>query len=412
MKGPSRIGRWAAGLLLSGTCSASALAQAPASPAPPAQRPASQQVAPAPAPAAAPAPTSPLAIQVSKLGDFDYDTRTAAAQAVRRAPADESGPALVAAITTSLDSYVRFKAFVLLTGMLDPRLEDFARAALTDKNDRLRQAAFDWLERHPVPSLAPRLIQLVETEQGEFVRPSLLRALAALDADPVVRTSLTRQIPRGLDIFRGALIEALGLRRAVYAQDAIAEVVTNPGPLRDVAAMALARIGGPKAEAALAPVTDKNKGVELVLRVSQLIAAGKPDEGRELVRSTWPSSPALGTASQSAQLLALLAERGDDVAASLLVEAGVAGVRDLRDHAAVALGVFSLRTPDVLLTWMAAHPEQREGALALLKDAFELIEEDVAEEAFYASVRASYWKAADGSPVRASAAALIDGLEF
>ena len=30
-------------------------------------------------------------------------------------------------------------------------VRDFARAALTDKNDRLRQAAFDWLERHPVP---------------------------------------------------------------------------------------------------------------------------------------------------------------------------------------------------------------------------------------------------------------------
>jgi len=144
MQGPSRIGRWAAALLLCGACAGSALAQEPVV-------------------------TSPLAAQVARLGDFDYDIRTAAAQAGRRAPASESGPALVAAITTSLDSYVRFKAFVLLTGMLDPQLEDFARAALTDKNDRLRQAAFDWLERHPVPSLAPRLIQLVETEQAEFV---------------------------------------------------------------------------------------------------------------------------------------------------------------------------------------------------------------------------------------------------
>ncbi|MGE0394910.1 MAG: hypothetical protein AB7P67_15190, partial [Vicinamibacterales bacterium] len=111
-------------------------------------------------------------------------------------------------------------------------------------------------------------------------------------------------------------------------------------------------------------------------------------------------------------LLALAAERGDDVAVSLLVEAGVAGARDLRDHAAVALGVFALRAPDALLAWMAAHEGQRAGALALVKDGFDLLEEDVAEEAFYAAVRASYWKAADGSPVRASAAALIDGLEF
>jgi hypothetical protein len=263
-----------------------------------------------------------------------------------------------------------------------------------------------------VPALAPRLIQLVETEQSEFVRPSLLRALAALDADPTVRTALTREVSRGLDIFRGAVIEALGLRRATYARAAIATVAASEGPLRDVAAMALARIGGPEAEAALAPVKDKNPGVELVLRVSQSIAAGRTDEGREAVQRTWPSAAALRIADQSAQLLALLAERGDDRATSLLVEAGVAGARDLRDHAAVALGIFALRAPEVLLAWMAAHPEQQGGTLALVKDGFELLEEDVAEEAFYASVRASYWKAADGSPVRASAAALIDGLDF
>lgn len=392
-----RTGRWAAVVAICGVFAGSATAQTPV--------PSSQ-------PAVETTPASPLAAQVAKLGDFDYDTRTAAAQAVRRAPASEAGPALVAAITTSLDSYVRFKAFVLLTGLLDPRLEDFARAALTDKNDRLRQAAFDWLERHPVPALAPRLIQLVETEQSEFVRPSLLRALAALDADPTVRTALTREVSRGLDIFRGAVIEALGLRRAAYAREAIATVAASEGPLRDVAAMALARIGGPEAEAALAPVKDKNPGVELVLRVSQSIAAGRTGEGREAVQRTWPSAAALRIADQSAQLLALLAERGDDRATALLVEAGVAGARDLRDHAAVALGIFALRAPEVLLAWMAAHPEQQGGTLALVKDGFELLEEDVAEEAFYASVRASYWKAADGSPVRASAAALIDGLDF
>jgi HEAT repeat protein len=363
---------------------------------------------------AAPSAAEPvrLAAQVAKLGDFDYATRTAAARAIRRAPAAEAGPVLTAAITTSLDSYVRFRAFVLLTGLLDPRLEDFARAALIDKNDRLRQAALDWLERNPVPALAPRLIQLVETEQAEFVRPSLLRALAALDADPVVRTSLTREVSRGLDIFRGAVIEAIGLRRGVYAREAIAQVMANQGPLRGVAALALARIGGPEAEAALASVKDKNAGVELVLRVSEAIAAGKMQEGRAAVQRTWPSSAEMGIADEIARLLGLLAERGDEVAVSMLVEAGVAGARDLRDHAAVALGIFALRMPEALLAWMAGHEAQRDGVLALVKDGFDLLEEDVAEEAFYASVRASYWKAADGSPVRASAAALIDGLEF
>lgn len=353
-----------------------------------------------------------IAGQVALLGDFDHGKRMAAAQAVRRAPAAESGPALAAAITTSTDSYVRFRAFVLLTGLLDPRLEDFARAALTDKNDRLRQAAYDWMTGSPLPALAPRLIDLIETEQGEFVRPSLLRALAALDADPRVRTAVVREISRGLDIFRGAVIEALGLRGAAYAVDALAGVVTVDGPLRDVAALALGRIGGAQAAAVLAMVHDKDTGVELTLRTAQCLADGKCDTVRGELVKAWPSSAATGIAGSAAQALSVMAERGDARAMALLVEAGIAGVRDLRDHAAVALSTVALRTPDTVLAWMVANPGSRDGVIALLQDGFDLIEEDVAEETFYATVRATYWKAGEGSDLRTAAAALIDGLAF
>ena len=242
-------------------CAALVLAAVVASSQPVTAQAATAQSPTAPAGSAKPAG---IAGQVALLGDFDYGKRTAAAQAVRRAPAAESGPALAAAITTSTDSYVRFRAFVLLTGLLDPRLEDFARAALTDKNDRLRQAAYDWLAGSPRPTLAPRLIELLETEQGEFVRPSLLRALASLDADPRVRTVLVRETSRGLDIFRGAVIEALGLRGAAYAVDALAGVVAIDGPLRDVAALALGRIGGAQAAAALAMVHDKDASAKVM----------------------------------------------------------------------------------------------------------------------------------------------------
>lgn len=366
---------------------------------------------PSPAQAGASAPAG-VAAQVARLGDFDYQIRSSAAQAVRRAPATEAGPALVAAITTSPDSYVRFKAFVLLTGLLDPRLEDFARASLTDKNDRLRQAAFEWLARHPVKALAPRLVQLLETEQGEFVRPSLLRALVALDADPAVRTALVRETGRGLDLFRGALLEALGERKAAYAVDALISVLALDGPLRDVAAMALGRIGGAQAAAALAAVHDKDPSVELTLRAAQCLAEGACDAVRDRIVAQWPQSAATGTAGASADALAMLAERGDDAALAALVEAGVAGVRDLQDRAAVSLGAFALRVPERLVAWTTAHAERRDGVVRLLRDGFDLIEEDVAEEAFYATVRATYWNAAEASPQRATAAALIDGLDF
>lgn len=357
-------------------------------------------------------PAAGLASQVALLGDFDFETRMAAAQAVRRAPAADAGPVLAAAITTSADSYVRFRAFVLLTGLLDPRLEDFARAALTDRNDRLRQAAFDWLAGHPLPALAPRLIDLLETEQAEFVRPSLLRALASLDADPRVQATLVREVSRGLDIFRGAVIEALGRRKAAYAVDALSGVVAVDGPLRDVAALALGRIGGGKAAAALAAVHDRDKGVELTLRTAQCLADGQCDAARQELVRVWPQSAATGVAGSAAQALAVMAEHGDARATALLAEAGIAGVRDLRDHAAVALSTVALGQPETVVSWMVAHPESRAGVTALLKDGFDLIEEDVAEETFYATLRATYWKAAEGSDLRTTAALLIDGLGF
>ncbi len=378
--------------------------------------------APVPGAQASAAQTTDLARQVALLGDFDYGTRTAAAPAVRRAPATQAADALAAAVTMSADSYVRFRAFVLLTGLLDPRLEDFARAALTDKNDRLRQAAYDWLAANPLPALAPRLINLLETGQAEFVRPSLCRALAALDADPRVRTALVREISRGLDIFRGAVIETLGRRGAAYAADPLVGVVALEGPLWDLAALALGRIGGAQATTVLAMVHDKDKGVELTVRTAQCLADmrladGRPADGPcdavrgELVKA-WPSSAAMGVAGSAAQALSGLAERGDARALALLVDAGVAGVRDLRDHAAVALSTVALRKPESVLTLMVANPGAQDGVLALLTDGFDLIAEDVAEEAFYATVRARYWKAAEGSDLRTAAALLIDGLAF
>ena len=48
----------------------------------------------------------------------------------------------------------------------------------------------------------------------------------------------------------------------------------------------------------------------------------------------------------------------------------------------------------------------------LLKDGFDDLEEDFAEEQFFAAVRAAYWKAADGSDSRSLASLLIQRLEF
>ena len=53
----------------------------------------------------------------------------------------------------------------------------------------------------------------------------------------------------------------------------------------------------------------------------------------------------------------------------------------------------------------------RESAL-VLRDAFDMLEEDFEEERFFATVRRAYWLAAEGSAARKFAETLIQVLEF
>jgi hypothetical protein len=66
-----------------------------------------------------------------------------------------------------------------------------------------------------------------------------------------------------------------------------------------------------------------------------------------------------------------------------------------------------------MLDWLSMAPEaERESAITLLREGFERLEEDFAEEQFFAAARASYWAAPEGSDGRTLAATLIDRLEF
>ncbi len=85
----------------------------------------------------------------------------------------------------------------------------------------------------------------------------------------------------------------------------------------------------------------------------------------------------------------------------------------VRDQAALALSAIALRRPESIVAWIDASPENvRTTVIDLLKEGFERLEEDYAEEQFYAAARASYWKGADGSATRTLAATLIQRLEF
>ena len=116
-------------------------------------------------------------------------------------PPPQAVPALLQAVQEHADGYVRFKALVLLTGFNDPRAADQMVEALAAPNDRLREVAYGYFERFPKRSLIPRLLAALDKELGEFVRPALVRALAAVGDDPKVRDVLLVDVMRGADSF-------------------------------------------------------------------------------------------------------------------------------------------------------------------------------------------------------------------
>ena len=206
------------------------------------------QEPPAPQPAAA----AELSVAIDNLGRLDYAVRTAASRLIRRTAPVQAVPALLRAVAEHQDGYVRYRALVLLTGFNDPRTAGAMRESLTSPNDRLRTVAYSFFEHNPDRDMVPELLAALDAEQAEFVRPSLVRALAALGADPRVRQALVREAGRGEDFFRSVVIEALGDYKAQYAFDAVNAVAKLDGPLQDDAAIALGKIGDPRALETLA----------------------------------------------------------------------------------------------------------------------------------------------------------------
>src|SRR5688500_4040393 len=178
-----------------------------------------------------------------QLGSLDLPVRRDAGRTVRRAEAAVAVPALLEAVANHADSYVRFRALVILSGFNDPRIADAMLKSLDDRNDRLRAAAYGWFEHHQDLRVVPRLLAALQREEAEFVRPALTRTLAAYGADPKVREALTGLVMSGQDLFRAVVIEALGDYKAAYALQPIMDVARLEGPLQDDAFLAIGRIG-------------------------------------------------------------------------------------------------------------------------------------------------------------------------
>lgn len=357
---------------------------------------------------------------IDQLGDFDFAVRMEASRAVRRADPAVAGAALREAVRLHEDSYVQFRALVLLYGLDLPDTRDAFAEALESPNDRVRAAAYSYYEIEPAPAIAPRLLAALDTETSEFVRPALVRALAANDDEMAVREQLVRDIDRGETFFRAVVIEALGDHRAEYAVDALLPLAAAPGVLQDDALLALGKIGDRRAAGVIAqvhPLVDETlqpvmsaascllgTGCEVqVGYVGDALRYGAGagtvgDDARQLLRN-------------AASSLAALAVRDNRAALDVLLDVGMDADASARAPIALAVGTVALRRPEVVRAALE-DPAAQEASLTLLREAFDMLDEDMAEERFYAYVRRAYWESAAGSAARAVAEATLQALEF
>jgi HEAT repeat protein len=372
---------------------------------------------------AAPQSVSPAQLQaaIAKLGDLDYATRTNASRTVRRTASQQAIPALLQAVSEQADGYVRYRALVLLTGFNDPRTKDAMREALASPNDRLRTVAYSFFEHNPDRAMIPSFMTALDKEQAEFVRPALVRALASLAAaqgDDVtrVRQALVREVSRGEDFFRSAVIEALGDYKAQYALDALIAVAKVEGPLQDDAALALGKIGDKRALDTLAGLqrTAPRSTQPSIATAICLLGVNCESHQSYLVESLRFSdrNPGFEELLRGAAAgLGALAVAGRVEAARALVEIGVPSKDPMRAPVSLALATVALRNTSLMLTMLEQQPN-RDDAIVLMAEGFDMLEEDLDKERFFAYARRSYWESADSAPRRALMQTLIGKLDF
>jgi HEAT repeat protein len=353
---------------------------------------------------------------IDSLGNLDFPTRMNASRALRRAPAAIVSPALIRAVQSHKDQFVRFRALVLLTGFDDARTADLVREIITNPNDRLRTVAYMYYEHHPTAAILPALLKALEREDSEFVRPALVRALAAQGSDPRVRETLLVEVKRGQDFFRSGVIEALGDYRAVYAVEPLTAIARLTGPLQTDAVIALGKLkdqGAMETLAALqrsAPRESQptiaaaicllgiNCDVHQAYLIETLRFADKSQGYQDLLRNTVAA-------------LVALANSGNAQALTALFEVGIPAVDPPRAPMALGVGTVAVRNTPLMLSFLESY-KNADAAISLLGEGFDMLEEDYEEESFFATVRRGYWRAAESSPTRRVGQALIDKLEF
>ena len=353
---------------------------------------------------------------INQLGNLDFATRMNAARTVRRAPVAQAVPALIDAVTGHADGYVRFRALVLLSGFNDGRTRSVIIPLLADPNDRLRAVAYAWFEHNKSPEGIPQLLKALEKEESEFVRPALERALAAYGDDARVRDVMRGLVNRGQDLFRSVAIEAIGDYKGAYAAAELTRVAGQDGPLQSDAVLALGKIGEKRALetfAALQRSAPRDVQPSIAAAICLLGVNCQTHQGYliDTVAFAVKNSGFQELLRPAAGGLSALAVHGSESALQALIDAGAPAQDPARAPIALAIGTVALRNPQLMLS-VVQRQTDASAAIGLLREAFDMLEEDYEEEQFFATVRRSYWQASEGTAERKTAGLLIQTLEF
>ena len=361
-------------------------------------------------------PPAQLQTAIDNLGDLDYETRAGASRTVRRAPGAQAVPALLGAVAGHTDGYVRYRALVLLTGFNDPRTTDAMRESLASPNDRLRTVAYSYFEHNPDSTVTAGLLTALDRELAEFVRPALIRALAA-HGDDHARQALVREAGRGEDFFRSVVIEALGDYRAAYAFEAVTAIAALDGPLQDDAALALGKIGDKRALGTLADLQRSAPRARQPTIAAAICLLGVNCESHErymveALKFADMNSDFQDLLRGAAGGLGALGVAGRTTAVEALFDIGIPARDPTRAPVALALAAVALRNTSLMCSALLETRQARAEAIALLSEGFDMLEEDLLKERFFAFARRTYWESPAESPTRDLMQMLISQLDF
>ena len=90
---------------------------------------------------------------------------------------------------------------------------------------------------------------------------------------------------------------------------------------------------------------------------------------------------------------------------------GMGASNAAREQIALVLATLAMRKPSIFLSYLETRVDL-ETALLVIRDGFDMLDEDFEEERFFMAARTFFWANPEGSSGRDVAGTLIEVLEF